>query len=55
MIITRRLGTCLALLCSASAYAGHHESGHTGEAAEIGKVRGPARARTETVTENRRR
>ena len=26
-----------------------------GEAAEMGKVRGPARARTETVTEIRRR
>ena len=25
------------------------------EAAEMGKVRGPARARTETITENRRR
>ena len=38
MNITRRLGTCLALLCSASAYAGHHESGHTGDAAEIGAL-----------------
>ena len=33
----------------------HHGLCDGGEAAEMGKVRGPARARTETVTEIRRR
>ena len=38
MNISQRLGTCLALLCSASAFAGHHEGGHAGDAAEVGAL-----------------
>ena len=38
MNITQHLGTCLALLCSASAYAGHHEGGHGGGPAEVGTL-----------------
>ena len=37
MNITQSLGTWLVLLCSASAFAGHHEGGHGG-GAEVGAL-----------------
>lgn len=38
MKITQHLGTWIVLLCSASAFAGHHEGGHVGGSAEIGAL-----------------
>ena len=38
MKITQLLGTWLVLLCSTSAFAGHHEGGHTSGGTEIGSL-----------------
>ena len=38
MKITQLLSTWLALLCSASAFAGHHEGGHTSGGTDIGAL-----------------